>query len=71
MHMVFPWFSHGVPMVFPLWMSSPFPPPKKKNATEEDRAHAMLDRRLEGEVPRGWRHLLGVEMEPLINYGLW
>ena len=68
MHMVFPWFSHGFP---PLNVFAISPTEKKKNATEEDRAHAMLDRRLEGEVPRGWRHLLGVEMEPLINYGLW
>ena len=64
MHMVFPWFS-------PSECLRHFPHRKKKNATEEDRAHAMLNRRLEGEVPRGWRHLLGVEMEPLINYGLW
>jgi hypothetical protein len=65
--MVFPWCSHGFPPLNVFAIS----PTEKKNATEEDRAHAMLDRRLEGEVPRGWRHLLGVEMEPLINYGLW
>ena len=43
---VFPWFSHGFPMGFPLWIST-----DTANAFPEDRAHAMLDRRLEGEVP--------------------